>query len=123
MSIYDWNIDINNKNDSHTLLLDYIEENTSVLELGSSTGAMTAYMTQKKKCDVYIVEFDKESFECAKKYAKDGVCADIDQISIEELFPGIVFDYVVCADVLEHLKNPQKVLRGAKKDFLRMGIF
>ena len=123
MSIYDWEININNKNDSHTLILDYIEPNTTVLEFGSSTGAMTAYMSQNKKCDVYIVEYDKEAFENARKYAKDGVCADIDQINIEALFPGVVFDYVICADVLEHLRNPQKVLRESKKRLSDDGHF
>ena len=36
--------------------------------------------------------------------------ADLETLDLEEAFAGVTYDYVICADVLEHLRDPGKVL-------------
>ena len=82
-----------------------------VLEFGCAKGRMTRYMKEKLNCDVSIVELDAESFSEARGFAQGGFCGDIEEYGWIEYFSGEIFDYILFADVLEHLRNPETVLR------------
>ncbi len=88
-----------------------IENGTEVLEIGTSSGYMSEFLVKEKKCTVTGVEFDKELFEKAKVFFKEGFNENLNEI---EKWQGKLknssFDYIVCQDVLEHLMNPIKVL-------------
>lgn len=86
-----------------------ISPNSSVLELGSSAGYMTKIL-KKKGCKVDIVEVDRYSYEIAKRYADFGICGSLDDISIFNKLRD-KYDYIICADILEHLKEPKEVLK------------
>ncbi|WP_244470079.1 class I SAM-dependent methyltransferase, partial [Enterococcus cecorum] len=62
-------------------------------------------------CEVSIVEFDKELFDFVMTFAKDGVYGNIEDYHWVEKFKGQKYDAVVFADVLEHLTNPEEVLK------------
>lgn len=110
---YDVLLDMNS-NDSHTIMLKQIKKGSKVLEFGSANGKMTQYMKETLGCDVYIVEYDKEMYESAIKYATDGICGDI--VDLEWLkWSGISFDYILFGDVLEHLVNPNKIIIETEK--------
>ncbi|MDD3569492.1 MAG: glycosyltransferase [Lachnospiraceae bacterium] len=111
---YDFKIDINEK-DSHTIILKQIKAGSTVLEFGPANGNMTRYMKEVLDCDVYIVEIDKQSFNKALKYAKDGIHCDVEELLWAKEFKDIEFDYIIFADVLEHLKNPEQVLQNANR--------
>lgn len=96
-------------------ILMQIKPGSKILECGCATGYMTKYMTEELHCKVYIVEYDEEAFSVAKQYAEDGICGDLMQLEWVEKFNQIIFDYIVFADVLEHLYDPQKVLANAIK--------
>ena len=91
-------------------LVEQIKEYSTVLEFGPASGAMTQYMTETLHCKVYIVEKDKEAFEEASKYAVDGLCDDIMSLKWCHYFSKIEFDYIIFADVLEHLTSPNIVV-------------
>lgn len=96
-------------NDSRGIILNMLKPNSKVLEFGCATGNMTKYMSEEMMCEVYIVELDREGFDHAINYAVEGICGDI--LSYEWLKKfNIKFDFVIFADVLEHLPNPQEVL-------------
>ena len=84
---------------------------STVLEFGSADGAMTRYMKEILGCQVYIVEIDEEAFSRAIVFAEGGICGDLDKLNFQEAFKGLTFDIVLMADVLEHLKNPERILR------------
>jgi len=109
---YDVSLEIK-ENDSLSKLLKNIEPLSTVLEFGCANGRMTRYMAEKLKCNVYIVEYDEEAYKDAIKYAKGGICSDIMEFKWKTAF-GEKFDYVIFADVLEHLSNPQKVMEECK---------
>ena len=95
---------------SHNKLLSRIENGSSVLEFGPASGAMTQVLSQDKGCKVSVVEIDKDCYQNVMQYAESGVCADIETFTWEKNFEGQAFDYILFADVLEHLREPEKVL-------------
>lgn len=92
-----------------------IQPNSTVLEFGCAYGRMTKHMCQQLHCQVYIAELDPEAYACAKEFAEDGYCGDIENGTWFSLFENKKFDYILFADVLEHLRNPAHVLSLAKK--------
>jgi len=101
------------ENDSHSILLGKISKNSKVLEFGCANGMMTQYMKEELGCQVYIVEYEKEAYDDAIQYAVDGVCSDIMQLEWYDKFQ-FKFDYILFADVLEHLIDPKLILQKTK---------
>lgn len=112
---YDRKIDAEhfNPNVSHEKLLEQIKPGSRILECGCATGYMTRYMRDELGCHVSIVEYDAEAYKIARQYAEDGICADLMQTEWLDKFQGEQFDYILFADVLEHLYDPQAVLKSA----------
>lgn len=102
-----------NDTGSHGKLLSQIRPNSTVLECGCAGGYMTKYMKEQLNCRVYIIEYDREGFDSAKQYAEDGICADLTKDGWYSKFRGMEFDYILLADVLEHLPDPLAVLQKA----------
>lgn len=113
---YDFDLDLNNRN-SLSILLSRIKNNSQVLEFGPANGRMTKYMKERLNCKVYAVELDENSAKDAAKYTEKIVIGSIEDYTWIEEFKDIKFDYIVFADVLEHLYYPEKVLNKIK-DFL-----
>lgn len=111
---YDLELVLDERN-ALSLMLEQIKENTVVLEFGSANGRMTKYLKENLNCDIYIVEIDKEAGLNAMNYAKDGIIGDIEKFEWLERWENISFDYILFADVLEHLYDPQNVLKQTKK--------
>ncbi|MDO5416884.1 MAG: glycosyltransferase [Lachnospiraceae bacterium] len=103
-------IDMNKEDDSHSLILRQIRKGSRVLEVGPASGAMTQYMKEQLECQVSIIEKSEEGFRSASVFAEDGWCGDVESEEWEPLFKKKEFDYIIFADVLEHLHNPGRVL-------------
>lgn len=98
---------------SHSIILERVQPNSSVLEFGPAQGQMTRYMKEELNCKVSIVEIDPEGCARAGEFSESAVCCDIEDYSWEKALCGQLFDYILFADVIEHLKNPKEVLRRA----------
>lgn len=119
MNKYDSPLVLHTEN-SISLIIEQIRPNSTVLEFGPATGRMTNYLSNNLGCNVYIVEIDKEAFDSSIKFAKGGLCDDIENYKWLDIFKDVNFDYIIFADVLEHLVNPQNVLLKSK-DLLANG--
>lgn len=117
MNKYDTEIELNKKS-SLTYTISRIAPNSTVLEFGPATGYMTQYLKEQKGCCVCIIEIDSEAYAEARNYAEDGICCDAEQLGWLEYFKDKKFDYITFSDVLEHLREPVRVLR-ASKDLLK----
>ncbi len=102
-------------NNTMTIFIDNIEPNSTILEFGPASGRLTRYLKEEKKCDMYIVELDEEAGKIAAQSAKDYVIGDIQDYVWVEKFAGIQFDYILFADVLEHLTEAANVVKEAAK--------
>lgn len=98
---------------SHNQIIGLVGINKKVLDVGCSTG----YLSSKFKengCYVVGIEADLESANTAKKFCDEIVIGDIEQM--EKLqYPDNYFDCIVVADILEHLKYPEKALLALKR--------
>lgn len=101
--------------DSHCKLLRMVASGSVVLECGPAYGMMTKYLQENLLCEVHIIEYDKESFDNAIKYAQTGVCTDIEKDDWLDRFEEQYFDYIIYADILEHLRNPEAVLAKMRR--------
>lgn len=117
---YNFDLDMESDN-SCSLILREIKPNSKVLEMGPAHGRMTKHLKENLNCFICIVEIDRDAGDSAKRWADkwfiggssgDG---DIDgdiwhyQLTIHEN----KFDYIIFADVLEHLYNPWLALERA----------
>lgn len=96
-------------------MMNRIQTNSVVLEFGCAFGRMTKYMKEELHCKVYVVEIDKKSYSHAIQFAAGGFCGDIEAGKWYEHFKELRFDYILFADVLEHLKQPETTLTLAKE--------
>lgn len=102
-------------NTSHTKILQQIHPGAAVLECGPADGVMTRYLKETLGCTVFIVELDPDCYAHAICYADGGICANLEDDGWMGTIPDHAFDYIVYADVLEHLRDPQAVLTKMKR--------
>ena len=88
----------------------FIKQNSCILEFGPSSGYFTRYLKEEKNAIVDIVEIDKVCAESAAKYARDCFIGDIEQYLWKEAYASRMYDFIIFADVLEHLRDPWNVL-------------
>ncbi|MEM0010911.1 MAG: class I SAM-dependent methyltransferase [Conexivisphaerales archaeon] len=97
----------------HVKIIRHVGRGRRVLDVGCATGYLAEELTEKGN-EVYGIEVDSEAAMEAREYYKDVLVADVE--SLEELpYPEKFFDIVICADVLEHLRKPDRVLRMLKR--------
>ena len=111
---YDFQLDLSD-NSSTGIILKKIKQGSRVLEFGCATGRMTKYMQEALDCRVSIVELDADAYEIASAYADDGVCGNIMDMEWCKKYSDVRFDFIIFADVLEHLSDPDTVIREAAK--------
>ncbi|MEY3521791.1 MAG: hypothetical protein RLZZ177_2506, partial [Pseudomonadota bacterium] len=102
-------------NDSLTLLARHIEAGAVVLDLGMGTGGLGKYLAARQSITLDGVTLsDKEAQRAGTAY-RQVVVADLDNADLTQLFAGQRYDRIVCADVLEHLKNPERILQQCQQ--------
>jgi len=91
-----------------------VRRGSRVLELGPATGFLTRYLKESLGCTVDCVEYSAEMAEQARPHAHSMLVADLDEIDLAEHFGAGSYDHVICADVLEHLRNPWRTLKACR---------
>ena len=85
----------------------------NILEVGCACGGTLLYLKNKyKKASLYGIETNKAAARSA------ALVAEVSDQNIEELelaYPQNFFDYILLADVLEHLHDPWKALTTFKQ--------
>lgn len=89
-----------------------ITKGASVLEFGAASGYMTKYLREERECRVTCIEINPQSAKVCKQYAEKVVVADIDTGDWDGLLEQ-EYDYILFADVLEHLREPERTLTKA----------
>ena len=105
----------NFKFSSHNLLIKLVEPRTNVLDIGCSTGFLALKLKQKG-CKVAGVDNNKRDLVKAKKYCDKTIFLDITKDA-----PIGKYDVLILGDIIEHLPNPEKVLRNLKRNLKRRG--
>ena len=106
---------IEQDNEVHTMIMDMIRPGSKVLEFGAAAGRMTRLLRDNLHCRVTIVEIEETAYRKAMEYAEDGLCGDIEDLVWLEQWRDRRFDYILFVDVLEHLRQPQKILKAVSE--------
>ena len=100
-------------NNAHSFILHNIDNNSVVLECGSSGGHFTKGLAQKN-CTVDCIENDKTVADMAYQFAQNIFIENLDDETFLTSLSSKKYDYVVLADVLEHLNDPDTCLMHLK---------
>lgn len=99
----------------HAVILEWIEEGSSVLDLGCGNGDLLDALVKEKHVKAQGIEIDENAiYECVAK-GLSVVQQDIETGLSEYLDKS--FDYVILAGSLQQVKKPDPVLKNA----LRVG--
>ena len=114
MGNYDFSLDLSTDN-TMSVINNWITDGSTVLEFGPANGRLTRHLALNRRCSVTIVERDYEAGKEAAQYAVKSYLGaeegDIEHLEWKNIDGN--FDYIIFADVLEHLSEPEKVLRNA----------
>jgi methionine biosynthesis protein MetW len=119
MSRYRVDIEPSNPNDSHFQVVQLVGSGHDVLDVGCADGDV-GRLLQETGNRVSGLDRDEEAAEKARADLERVVVADLDTSSLLDHFEAASFDVVVLADVLEHLREPERALREAT-ELLREG--
>jgi 2-polyprenyl-3-methyl-5-hydroxy-6-metoxy-1,4-benzoquinol methylase len=106
---YDTEIDLNVDN-AHTRVIRLVGERKRILDVGCATGCMAKVLAEQFGCSITGVELDGEAASSARRFCQSVIVGDVESLDCEQTFDGNSFDVVICADVLEHLKDPAATL-------------
>lgn len=100
--------------DSLSKIAAKITANSLVLDVGCSTGMMGRYLASEKNCIVDGVDIDEKALEnCKTAYRKIAIknleTDDLTDVLVEESY-----DFIIVADVIEHLNDPGQLLAQLK---------
>jgi O-antigen biosynthesis protein len=107
-------IDLENKNSSQTLSIDFIGFNKKVLEIGTSTGYVSKILKEQRNI-VTGIEIDQEAGLLAEPYCDKVIFGDVEELDLDAFLVPQSYDIILCGDILEHLKNPVNLLIKIKK--------
>ncbi|MDQ7024092.1 MAG: methyltransferase domain-containing protein [Anaerolineae bacterium] len=109
-----FNPDTAHPDESHSVQIRYIPREAHVLELGCATGYMSGYLEQALACHVTGLEYDPESAAIASERCSEVHVVDLDEAdALSVASQSAPYDVLYAANVLEHLKYPERVLQEA----------
>lgn len=106
---YDRSSDLEGE-DSLSAIARLIGPGATVLDLGAATGKLGLYLRDHKKCVVDGVELDPKAAELARPHYRKLLEVNLEEVRLADHFPPGAYDAIVCADVLEHLRDPGRIL-------------
>jgi methionine biosynthesis protein MetW len=93
------------------LVEDWIEPNSTVLDVGVGDGVMSEYFVQSRHVDVVGLDISNKACEKAKRRGIKAEIRDINNgLGIEE---DKYYDYVLLSEVIEHTMYPHRILIDA----------
>src|SRR5215212_7244393 len=110
---YEANVNLENENSSHTLVVELVGYDKHVLDVGCSTGYIAEVLV-KRGCRVTGIEIDPKAPPPAEDHCERVIVGDVESLDLGEELDEGAFDVIIFGDVLEHLKDPLQVLRRLK---------
>jgi 2-polyprenyl-3-methyl-5-hydroxy-6-metoxy-1,4-benzoquinol methylase len=110
----------------HNLIADIVKKyapnmDSNVLDIGGREGFLCDALKDKGFKSFYIVDISEEAIEYAKQRGYNGRVMNVEEIvSKQEVWS---FDIVIASHVIEHCKEPDKIIEGVYNILKPNGIF
>jgi len=119
IKIYEGAINLSTKNNSHTIMFDFIWESSHkkkgfILEVGCASGYF-GKIFKDRGYKVWGVEISPQQASVATGRLDNVFTGSIEEFIESDHADGIFFDYILFGDVLEHLRAPLSVLRSCSE--------
>ncbi len=92
-----------------------ISNGSIVLDVGCGAGMLGQYLAQNKNCIVDGVDSDVAAIQISKSRYRFTAVKNLEVELLSDAFQMQAYDYIVVADVLEHLAKPDQLLSELKK--------
>lgn len=106
-------IDFDEPNSAHVREIEMIGADKKVVDFGCSTG-MVGQALKERGCTVTGIEVDPEAAKVAEGVCDRVIVADLDSLDVSEALGGATFDVALFGDVIEHLKDPRRLLADVR---------
>ncbi|MEM7716783.1 MAG: class I SAM-dependent methyltransferase, partial [Cyanobacteria bacterium P01_A01_bin.68] len=104
-------------NSSLKKMLSLIGDNKRVIDFGCATGYF-ANLLSNRGCEVTGIEVNPKAANIAQQYCEEVIVADLDFVSLADILSEKIsvekYDVAVFGDILEHLRNPWKILEATR---------
>jgi 2-polyprenyl-3-methyl-5-hydroxy-6-metoxy-1,4-benzoquinol methylase len=97
----------------HTQIVKFVDYKKKVLDVGCAEGNLAEVLAANES-EIIGIEIDQIAAKKAQKFCNKVIIGDIESIELSTVYDNY-FDYILFADVLEHLKDPLIVLQRFKK--------
>lgn len=120
-------IDIHDKNNTKVIIANRVEKGATCLDVGCGVGYLGEILKEHRSAKVYGIDIDKKAVEYANK---SGVFEKVYNFSVSEragkeydefIKDDLKFDYIMFADVLEHVVNAEDLLMFFSKFLKKNG--
>jgi SAM-dependent methyltransferase len=114
--IYDYSAGFDDPSNKNAWFAKILGTNKRIFEVGCATGYVGEYMVEQLKCKVWGCEYVAKAAELARARGcyEEVVVGDIQDASTLSTLQKGGFDFIMFADVLEHLASPESALENIK---------
>ena len=99
---------------SLSVLASLVTPHSTVLDLGCGSGALGQYLAETRSCTSDGVTLSEDEAAHARPHYRRVVVDNLESCDLGTTFACQRYDFIVCADVLEHLTRPERVLDACR---------
>ena len=111
---YERPVELGGGDTSQSFAVEMVGGNKRVLEFGCAAGLVSEAMA-RRSCRVVGVEIDPEFASRAKEFCEDVIVGDAETLDLESILEESSFDVILFGDVLEHMRDPLRMLRRSRR--------
>lgn len=100
------------QDDSLFKIVSQIPAGATVLDVGTGSGALARQLARQSVCVVDGITYNEQEAALAGPHYRKLVLLDLELTPLKGHFAEGQYDVIVCADVLEHVRNAADVLRA-----------
>ncbi|RAR52935.1 UNVERIFIED_CONTAM: GT2 family glycosyltransferase [Acidovorax defluvii] len=100
---------------SLSVLASLVHNQATVLDLGCGSGALGQHLSETRGCTLDGVTLSEAEATHARPHYRRVVVDNLESCDLVATFAGSHYDFIVCADVLEHLSRPEQVLAACRQ--------
>lgn len=100
---------------SLSVLASLIDDKCTVLDLGCGSGALGQHLSDTRGCIMDGVTLSEGEAVHAQPHYRRVVVDNLETCDLLATFANQRYDFIVCADVLEHLSRPEHVLAACRQ--------